>query len=188
MSQCLRCNKPCVTSTIFCDECQLLLRNQIQVENHKRKDVSEITTTHHAVPFEGNPTSVMGDPLERLTIQYPERDVSSIPPPSAASNMVEQAFHKLSDAARRIAAAEPERGRRKPRASRLSPLRDISADIRRHSTSLPRFRRDEGRGYSENQRANLPDLWPWLQDADDVDEKEESWSNSSDPLNSTSFP
>jgi hypothetical protein len=59
------------------------------------------------------------------------------PPPDSAL----QAFSGLNEAARRLAhedAAAPA-GRRLPHASRLTPFRDISAEIKRESTPLPQF-------------------------------------------------
>src|SRR5690242_18763165 len=33
MSQCLRCSKPCAPTSVFCEECRSLLRNQLQQES-----------------------------------------------------------------------------------------------------------------------------------------------------------
>ncbi len=49
----------------------------------------------------------------------------------------QRAFSRLNEAARRIAREDAAPNRRLPRASRLSPFRDISAEITRASTPLP---------------------------------------------------
>ena len=97
---------------------------------------------------------------------------------------------RLSEAAQLIAEVEPS-NRRLPRASRLAPIRDISADIRRESTPLPKFAKMRGNtdasekvGASGSLPAQpddkpvrsrfddgeMPDLWPWLDN--EVEEKE----------------
>lgn len=121
---------------------------------------------------------------------------------------VEQAILRLSEAAQLIAEAEPS-NRRLPRASRLAPMRDISADIRRESTPLPKFAKLRGdTGTSERVGASgpstgeqnnapepdrfedseMPDLWPWLDNEIEEKENEDSWANSTDPLISRHVP
>ncbi len=104
-------------------------------------------------------------------------------------NMVEQAIHRLNDAARRIAAVD-QNEKRQPHASRLSPLRDISGDIQRHSTPLPKAIVDTGKMKqkgTEVSSKDMPDLWPWLPDTDDIDNNN-TWENYTDPLQSRHFP
>ncbi|GAC1650404.1 MAG: hypothetical protein NVS4B12_20170 [Ktedonobacteraceae bacterium] len=103
--------------------------------------------------------------------------------------MVDHAIHRLNDAARRIAAVE-QSDKRQPRASRLSPLRDISADIQRQSTPLPKaiaHTTDRTQKGSEATANDMPDLWPWLPDTDDIDNNN-TWENYTDPLLSRRFP
>ncbi|GAC1433794.1 MAG: hypothetical protein PVSMB2_36260 [Ktedonobacteraceae bacterium] len=114
------------------------------------------------------------------------------PPPSAHGlyvNIVDHAIHRLNDAARRIAAVEQSE-KRQPRASRLAPFRDISADIQRQSTPLPKAVADTDdtpQKCSEVSASNIPDLWPWLPDTDDIDNNN-TWENYTDPLLSRRFP
>ena len=117
------------------------------------------------------------------------------------ASVVDRAIQRLNEAAKRI--AEVEQGsRRMPRASRLSPLRDISADIQRQSTPLPKLvkgpeadassvgamvcpRPQEEQG--KDLAKHMPDLWPWLQEDADPDENDfDQWST--DPLMSRQFP
>ncbi|HEY6410445.1 MAG TPA: hypothetical protein VIY29_23580, partial [Ktedonobacteraceae bacterium] len=130
-----------------------------------------------------------------------------MPEPSENGNAVDYALQKLNEAAQCIAQVE-QGNRRQPRASRLSPIRDISADIQRHSTPLPRIKEDkqDKREVFESHPSNdavgsavssfaqdgskevdlgkrIPDLWPWLQQDSDPDESEsDSWSDRTDPL------
>jgi len=103
-------------------------------------------------------------------------------------NSVEYTVHQLNEAAQRIAQVEPG-NRRLPRASRLSPLRDISADIQRHSTPLPQVssvpkvpESEQG----EDLGRRMPDLWPWLQDVET--EENDQWSGRTDPLLARRLP
>jgi Viral BACON domain len=113
------------------------------------------------------------------------------------SDVADRSFERLNDAARLMEEADPEyppngRGPR-PRASRLAPLRDISADIRRESTPLPNAsfatqpvaaRKVVARkGLDEH----LPDLWPWLH-MTEVDESKDEWIDQVDPLLARRFP
>ncbi len=123
----------------------------------------------------------------------------------------EQAMSRLSEAAQFISEVEPS-NRRLPRASRLAPIRDISADIRRESTPLPKFskmRANTGapekisssgplpaaredtpeRGFVlHDSNGGLPDFWPWLDNEVEEKENEDTWANSTDPLISRHIP
>ena len=110
---------------------------------------------------------------------------------------------RLSEAAQFISEVEPS-NRRLPRASRLAPIRDISADIRRESTPLPKFSKmRNSTGAPEKVSASgppsaaqedadnngeLPDLWPWLDSEVEERENEDTWANSTDPLISRHIP
>src|SRR6266851_707019 len=120
-----------------------------------------------------------------------------------------QTMSRLSEAAQLISEVEPS-NRRLPRASRLAPIRDISADIRRESTPLPKFSKmhngtatppkvstpgalpsakadaPERDSALNGSNAGLPDLWPWLDN--EVEENEDTWANSTDPLISRHIP
>ncbi len=107
--------------------------------------------------------------------------------PVTRPDVADQSLLRLSDAARLIASVETSSVHRGPRASRLSPYRDISAEIRRDSTPLPRT------FYSTHPESsliarNLPD---WLQDLDDADldgDEQDAWRGRDDPLQQRHFP
>ncbi len=201
MNQCLRCKRQCSTTSLFCNTCETLFQGQEPsapgASAHSEKDVSALATSPHVTvsPVMDKKTSFDDDDIAgRITAPNPGIQSSGISQPSAYSaqtNRVEQALHRLSDAARRLAAAEPD-NQHKPKISRLSPLRDISADIQRKSTPLPAmherklFSIDDEQG--EDLDSSLPDLWPWLNDGDSGEINAESWTNRTDPLVSRHFP
>lgn len=137
-------------------------------------------------------------PAQALVTPFPSFSGSRQFQPSAPTfphaYAVDQTIDRLNRAAQRIAEVEPNH-RRLPRASRLSPLHDISADIRRESTPMPQMpgaavREQSRQGeQGEDLSKRMPDLWPWH----DVDEGEgasenDSWSNLTDPLMRRQFP
>ncbi len=206
MSQCLRCSKLCEVTAVFCDECRSLLRNQLQqgLSSHASHQVSPSIAfslvDSPALPEFG---SVQGEPLERIT--------SPLLPSALAvhADLVEQAVSRLSEAAERIEQEEKQskserKARHYSRASRLAPIRDISADIRRESTPLPQvsstqqsepaskqtLKRQLSNGKSPAARdpaPDMPDLWPWL-DIDAEDKDSDIWANRTDPLISRHVP
>jgi Viral BACON domain len=107
------------------------------------------------------------------------------------NNNVEETLHKMSDAARRIAAFERrmQPHRLTPRASRLSPLHDISAEIQRHNTPSQYV---QAAGSDSDHKPvveeNVSALWPWspVSDADESDH--DDWIQSSDPLKERQLP
>ncbi|MBV9688937.1 MAG: hypothetical protein JO202_04415, partial [Ktedonobacteraceae bacterium] len=101
-------------------------------------------------------------------------------------NAVELAIRKLSDAARRIDAVE-HHYRRVPHASRLSPLRDISADIQRLNTPSSKVSGQMESKQKGDLALRMPDLWPW-HDGDSDDGEHDTWANKTDPLLSRRFP
>ena len=221
MSQCLRCSKPCEATSVFCDNCQSLLRSQLW----QAADTLEEETVAFSpiVAVSSDHGEVNGDPLDRITSPLPiiskfplarhpdtPPPSPSMPEPSENGNVVDYAVQKLNEAAQSIAQVE-QGNRRQPRASRLSPIRDISADIQRHSTPLPQIKEDkqDKREVFESHPSNdaaassfaqdggkevdlgkrIPDLWPWLQQDSDPDESEsDSWSDRTDPLMARQFP
>ncbi|HLH62324.1 MAG TPA: carboxypeptidase regulatory-like domain-containing protein [Ktedonobacteraceae bacterium] len=150
MSQCLRCSKPCAPTGVFCDECRSLLRNQLQ-QGPASPDVQQP---------QGEPLAVASSFSERPTVEGKSqgqdaegpvtgpqpivRDPQTPQPPTLSNytNIAEQTLSRLNEAARRISQAKQGRGEHKgrqyPHASRLAPIRDISADIQRASTPLPK--------------------------------------------------
>src|SRR5260221_1759415 len=146
MSQCLRCSKSCDATSIFCESCQSLFRNQLWQQAKTNVEATTITPPSVSVPAEGK---VSGDPLERITSSEPlaitPPHLPIVEPPVSAQVTLEtynnepsidHAFHQLSEAAQHM--TDGERNHRTPRASRLAPMYDISADIQRHSTPLPK--------------------------------------------------
>lgn len=155
MSRCKRCNQPCSAISVFCDECRTLLQDPFQTE--ESIETSEARERQEASL--GNPSLIaMSSTQEngessnlfaRNTSPIPavQEVHTPLPPvfiplsPSSSLpeqvemqqtyNMVEQALNRLNEAARRIAQSEGEQHgpAHHPRASRLTPLRDISAEI-----------------------------------------------------------
>jgi len=99
----------------------------------------------------------------------------------------EQALQKLREAAAVIASSE-RRPRRIPHASRLAPVYDISAEIQRDSTPMPRLAEDGGSASADVPEVDLPDLWPQFEGSDDDAPEGESWADYPDPLQSRHFP
>ena len=239
MSQCLRCSKPCEASAVFCDECRSLLRNEFRRGSASRTSDPAHAATIPASSAElaSVPTAPLSTSAPSLVAQKQEKSgddradretkspsVAETPraskspitphPPILDSypfqDSAEQTMSRLSEAAQLIAEAEVERAnRRLPRASRLAPIRDISADIRRESTPLPKLAKTRGNtGASEKaatsgplpaqqdsapeldrlQDGEMPDLWPWLDNEVEEKENEDTWANRTDPLISRHIP
>ncbi len=202
INQCLHCNNPCDATALFCDACQSQLYKYEKAAQGTtaHKDIATITTAPRPIvmaPQNGYDERIQGGestvPLPHINVE-PSYIPNSpqTPPPSVHGvyvNIVDNAIHRLNDAARRIAAVD-QHEKRQPRASRLSPLRDISADIQRQSTPLPKTVSDAThtpqRSF-EASASNMPDLWPWLPDTDDIDNNN-TWENYTDPLLSRRFP
>jgi len=215
MSQCLRCSKLCEATAVFCDECRSLLRKHLQ--QGLSLYASNQVSPSKAFSLVDSPTlpeygSVQGEPLERITSPLPTSRANQVPPPSALAvqaDLVEQAVSRLSEAAQRIEEEEDQckserKARHYSRASRLAPIRDISADIRRESTPLPQvsstqqsepasektLKRQLSNGKSPanlDPAPDMPDLWPWL-DIDAEDKDSDIWANRTDPLISRHIP
>ncbi|MBA2678090.1 MAG: carboxypeptidase regulatory-like domain-containing protein [Ktedonobacteraceae bacterium] len=109
---------------------------------------------------------------------------------SVYNNIVEQSLHRLNDAARRIAAdpdsASKLRTPHTPRVNRLTPLRDISADIHRDNTPSSTISYDTQPGEQSLFADKLPDFWPWLQEAEEDLPDNNSWRT--DPLSARHLP
>jgi hypothetical protein len=127
MGQCLRCGRSCDDAAEFCDECRSQLRTAFRQGSAMRASGED------AAWIEQQKT------ITQSIVKAPDTPLPPVlePPPDSAL----QAFSGLNEAARRLAhedAAVPA-GRRLPHASRLTPFRDISAEIKRESTPLPQF-------------------------------------------------
>ena len=199
MSQCLRCSKLCEPTAVFCEECRSLLRIQLRQRPHLYASQQAHSSTNDEPPTLPEHVSVQGDPLQRITSPLPSNRVTELTQPQPLTvqpDLVEQAVTKLNEAAQLIEQEEDlnkyeRKSRPYSRASRLSPIVDISADIRRESTPLPKIP-----GAADNNgpastlvdsNSALPDYWPWLDD--DTDEKENDiWANRTDPLISRRVP
>lgn len=99
---------------------------------------------------------------EPVTVPHPiTPDPQTPPPPTLDSyaNVADQTISMLTEAARRIEEAEPTRRERKgrpySRAPRLAPMRDISADIQRASTPLPKVQKSVEAVEDENLSRSL---------------------------------
>ena len=153
MSQCLRCRKPCEATAVFCDECRSRLRTEF-----RRGSVSHAAYGVQASPSIAVTSSISSNVKEhfeqkgatdgRAAPPAPPQPVTPVlktpvtpHPPNLITHqdVTEQAITRLSEAAQRISEVAAQPSRRLPRASRLAPFRDISADIRRESTPLPKF-------------------------------------------------
>jgi hypothetical protein len=215
MSQCLRCSKLCEDTNVFCDDCRSLL--QYQLQNRPSSHASQQESSSEASSFEDSPTlpeqdNVHRNPLEHITSPLPSSRVYPIPYPSELTiqaDLAELAVSQLNEAAQRIEKEEEQvksdhKAHLFSRASRLSPILDISSDIQRESTPLPQIsitQQSEPTSQNglEHQLSNsdaseyldsasaVPDLWPWL-DADTGDKDSDNWANQSDPLISRRFP
>src|SRR5438034_4219417 len=199
MSKCLRCSKLCERTAVFCEECRSLLRYQLRQRPFLYASQQATSSTCDDPPTLPEHLGVQGDPLERITSPLPSNRVHDLAQPqtlTAQHDLVEQAVTKLNEAAHLIEQEEDQSNNdRKPRlyarASRLSPIVDISADIRRASTPLPKTSSTvESNGNSSSRvdsDSALPDYWPWLDE--DIEEKESDiWANRTDPLISRRIP
>ncbi len=207
MSRCLHCSEPCEATALFCDSCQAQLY-QLEAASTVPGayiDIADASTASHpivaATAEAYKPELVRQDkntplPLRSTVDEIPlsleaSQEASQKSPVSSHGmyvNMVEHAIHRLNDAAQRIASVD-QSDKRQPHASRLSPIRDISADIQRHSTPLPKAiaqANDMQQNRPEASANDMPDLWPWLHDADDIENN--TFENYTDPLLARRFP
>lgn len=195
MNLCLHCSQPCEATALFCDSCQAQL-HQLEATTQARGayiDVSDASTASHAIvqafQEEHRPETVQRDKNTPLPLSATGNEISpelEMTTRGMYVNIVEHAIQRLNDAARRISAAE-QNDKRQPHASRLSPLRDISADIQRHSTPLPKAMASNAQlKHAEASASDMPDLWPWMQDPDEIENN--NWENYTDPLLARRFP
>ncbi len=207
MRQCMRCGNACKET--FCDSCRSFLRRQLQKSGVVPTDVSAYATSPLSAvkgptvkePVSEDPVTPL-PPIDDLYLMQVEQmlqadehnPVTPLPPVNAAYHIevepgqAEQALHNLQDAARRIEAFEQNK-QRGLHASRLSPLRDISADIQRNSTPIPHT--VNKKTYEEiEDLGDIPDLWSWLAEIQDDEDDELTGleENSVDPLTSRRIP
>jgi len=201
MSQCLRCSKLCEPTAVFCEECRSLLRYQLRQRPSLYASQQTNSSSSEDSPTLPEHLGVQGDPLERITSPFPSNRVNDLAQPlalTAQPDLVEQAVTRLNEAAHLIEQEDQSKNDRKPRlnsrASRLTKIVDISADIRRESTPLPKISSTvESNGNSSSlvdSDSTLPDYWPWLdEDSEDSEDKESDiWANRTDPLISRRIP
>ena len=192
MSQCLRCRKPCEATAVFCDDCRSLLRTDFRRGSAWRAgnglnastSVTVADGVASSVKQQGEQPDHSFQTSSTLPLTPGAMSWGPTTPVTPQPDVAEQAVTRLNEAAQRMAEVEPAR-RRLPHASRLAPFRDISADIRRESTPLPKFSkmdyktdthetadqggainqaptRDEGEKMVRDDDAAVPDLWPWF--------------------------
>ncbi len=205
MKQCLRCNKPCSAPSSLCEQCSSELLDSASEDEQASLDLSALATNplpsvrpqHEAPnPITPIPSIFVSGPAEKV-VQELVSTASDTPPEKPAeqkniysvyNNIVEQSLHRLNDAARRIA-ADPDsasvRSPHAPRVNRLTPIRDISADIHRDNTPSSLLSYDTQPGEQSLFAGQLPDFWPWLQEAE---EEPENTSWRTDPLSARHLP
>ncbi|MBO0791308.1 MAG: hypothetical protein J2P36_10205, partial [Ktedonobacteraceae bacterium] len=183
MNLCLRCNKPCGDTGVFCDACRALVQHSRE-QARQSKQVAELATTPlasitqddapgHQSPASSFETSPVADDADQPTLEV---EITH-------DDTVEQTLHRLNDAARQVASVDAD-PRRRPRASRLSPLLDISADIRRDSTPMLKPGAPIKRSDSWSDR--LAEAW---EDGDNEDDDDDDvWNEGTDPLLRRPFP
>lgn len=147
-----------------------------------------LTPQVHVIPsHESEQASEEGEDLP----SFPKAPITSPSPSIPTSNsvyvdMVEQAIDRLNDAARRIAAVEQKKEHRSPKASRLSPFRDISGEIQRSSTPMPNVSSTPHDSNAPGMESQLPDIWPWIPDTEE--NEQDLWADYTDPLVRRRFP
>ncbi len=194
MNQCLRCSQPCSSTVLFCDSCRVLLKQQSAASEDQK--FAAFSPQARAV---AHAQTRIDDGKSSVATMSPSA-APEAPPPSTESGdgalTVEQTLSRLNDAAQQIAAFEPDRRRPRVKVSRLTRFLDISQEIQRHSTPMPRVSgaRHFFRIYTHKtirlpaSRADglpdkMPDAWPWLDDDDDdSDASHDLWADRTDPL------
>src|SRR5258708_11352492 len=140
MRQCMHCVKTCTEHGVFCKECQEQAKELFQQAQPEQFALSANFSPLTPTTFPSSQTGKDGEQLEAITAPFepsePFAEVSTLTSDSGVSS-TDQAVSRLSAAARWIAAEEPGASRLKRSARRLTPLRDISADIQRASTPHP---------------------------------------------------
>lgn len=206
MSQCLHCGKPCAEQTVFCEECQEYTGEVFQQGSGSGQQISPIlsfplTPTAFASQEESD-TALPGSvfvPCEPAQSSAGEvvPQISNFVPGDGLSS-ADRVVSRLNAAARWMDREDLGGSslKRRSHSSRLTPLRDISADIQRSSTPHPRQQRPsafdtqpDASGPLEQQESqfpseSLPDSWPWFSAAEEDEEEKtpDVWANATDPL------
>lgn len=188
MKQCLRCSKPCADTGIFCDDCRALVQHS-QVE-HSRKSIKHLAdlSTTPLIVLSPDAGDIEADTLHEQPSVDSESAIDGAETRQAdleaelTHDTVEQTLNRLSDAARQVASIDAEQKRR-PRASRLAPLLDISADIRRDST--PMLSPGVSGRRTDSWSTKLMDEW---EDEDEDEDSTDIWKEGTDPLLRRPFP
>lgn len=203
MSQCLHCGKLCAEHTAFCAECQERARELFHQDEPEQfafaADVIPLTPAMPASPSGEEEEEFPG----ALTLSNEPADAGAEVSAEVSAlvadgglNSADEAVSRLSAAARWIAGDEPGESRLK-RSARLTPLRDISADIQRASTPHPSLRRssdfDTQPGSEVSQVVDHTrrghGAWPWFVGEEEEEEPAgDVWANSTDPLLARSLP
>ena len=197
MSQCLRCNQPCSSTVLFCDSCRLLLKQQNPALEDQQPAAFSSQEMGHVAYAQ---THIDNDKSGVATMSPPVAP-GTPPLPTVLGNgalTVEQTLSRLNDAAQQIAAFDQDRHRHRVKISRLTRFLDISQEIQRYSTPMPRISgaRRFLRARTHSHKAMLlspsrdgdpagrmPDAWPWLDDDDDdIDVHHNIWAERTDPL------
>jgi hypothetical protein len=196
MSQCLRCNQPCSSTVLFCDSCRLLLKQQ----NAALEDQKPVAFSSQEIGAAAYAQTHTDDDKSGVATMSPPVAPGTPPLPTESGNgalTVEQTLSRLNDAAQQIAAFDQDQHRHRVKISRLTRFLDISQEIQRYSTPMPRISgarrflraRTHARARKEMQLSpsgdpadKIPDAWPWLDDDDDVDVHHDIWADRTDPL------
>jgi hypothetical protein len=180
MKRCLRCHGPCDSPSSFCEQC---------------RSNSQTSEPFQAVEETLEPLSCNVDNQADNNNIADNDNILDVP----AVDRGEQSLHYLNAAAQRIEEVTPRSSQnlRSLRSARLSPLHDISGEIRRSSTPLP------ATAYSTfpHHAFDLPDTdpsdqWPWdealdgIAGIDDSDNNtaDDLWAGRPDPLAARHFP
>lgn len=178
MSLCSSCGQPCEGDSLFCQDC-------------KAKFDNAFFSTIAKTPAMEKETSPEGEASPFATL--PLTGNEQLP--------VDEAVARLNAAARSIQ-EEENGGKRLRRSSRLSPLRDISAEIHRASTPHPRTLRRSAFDTVPEREAEqieqpepalslsgrLAKIWPWLHAESDEEKEGDLWANMTDPLQARMRP
>lgn len=194
MSQCLRCNQPCSSTVLFCDSCRLLLKQQ----NAALEDQKPAAFSSQEIGAEAYAQTYTDNDKSGVATLSPPVAPGTPPQPTKSGNgalTVEQTLSRLNDAAQQMAAFDQNQHRHKVKVSRLTRFLDISQEIQRYSTPMPRvnsarrFFRARTHARKEMQLSpsgdpvgKMPDAWPWLDDDDDIDVPHDIWADRADPL------
>lgn len=164
-NRCLRCGQPCRDDAMLCEACVALL---------KRPHVSQsaLFTENNSEPEFATQATSNAD-----NIQQSSFIASATPLALPPEDQGDVALHMLNLAARRIEAVD-QKPLKRPRSSRLSPYRDISAEIQRHSTPMPQAQRTDG----------LQNDFDWPLVDEEVESEQDDWQDLADPLASRHLP